>query len=152
MEKQFVSVSEAARLVNRNRKTLYRDYLKTGKLSADKDPKTGHKRIAISELIRVFGELTPESETKEKEAETVAMPQPETPEKTDETKAEIEALKAELAQMKLKAELLEQNNENLKERLEDKDKNLEDLRAITRLIEHQPEKKKGLFGLFSKSE
>ena len=140
----MVSVAEAAKLCGRNRKTLYRDYLKTGKLSSTPDPATGKKTIAISELIRVFGELSiieETTETKETKGKVEAMPQVETPKETEATSDETAELRAELAAAKAKIELLEQTNESLKERIADKDKNLEDLRTITKLIEHQPKKR-----------
>ena len=141
MNKQMVSVSEAARLCGRNRKTLYRDYLKTGRLSSTPDPVTGNKTIAISELIRVFGELTRDVETAETGDTTAPMPQVETPKETEATSDETAELRAELAAAKAEIELLKQTNESLKERIADKDKNLEDLRTITKLIEHKPKKR-----------
>ena len=54
---QLVTVTEAARLVGRSRQSLYRDYIKTGKLSPSQDLVTNRKLVSISELIRVFGDL-----------------------------------------------------------------------------------------------
>jgi hypothetical protein len=50
-----VTVSQAAELVARDRKTLYR-LIKTGRLSATLD-ESGQRQIDTSELIRVFGAL-----------------------------------------------------------------------------------------------
>lgn len=51
-----VSVAEAARLVGRDRRTLYRDYIKAGRLTATTDA-TGKKTVDTAELERVFGPL-----------------------------------------------------------------------------------------------
>ena len=55
---QQVSISEAAVLVSKSPKTLYAD-IKKGKLSVTKDS-DGQKVVAISELIRVYGEIKQE--------------------------------------------------------------------------------------------
>jgi len=51
----IVSISEAARLINKSRTTLYR-YIKDGRLSTCTDI-NNTEGIDVSELIRVFGEL-----------------------------------------------------------------------------------------------
>lgn len=124
---QLVSVAEAARLVGRDRKTLYRDYLSRGRLAATTDA-TGRKVIAISELIRVFGELSLPTATTETVSETVATPQTETPSATTQMQARLAALEAE--------------NAALKGWLADKDKHIDDLRATVHLLEHKPAAKK----------
>lgn len=59
----LVSISEAARLVGKTRKTIQR-YIDSGKLSATVTGTSGGtggtplRQVEISELIRVFGELT----------------------------------------------------------------------------------------------
>lgn len=125
IESQQVSISDAARLVGRDRKSLYRD-LKAGKLSATVGD-SGVRQVAVSELLRVYGALAPIGDTGDSRA-TVSMPQPETPNATaDETqilRVKLAAAEAELAQMR--------------ERLSDKDKNLEDLRNAVRLLEYEP--------------
>ena len=50
-----VSISEASRLTNKTRKTIYK-YIQDGLLTVSMDTK-GKKVIDISELIRVFGEI-----------------------------------------------------------------------------------------------
>ena len=50
-----VSISEASRLTNKTRKTIYK-YIQDGLLTVSID-KQGKKVIYISELIRVFGEI-----------------------------------------------------------------------------------------------
>lgn len=98
----LVSISEAAKLVGKDRKTLYRDAT-TGRLSVSQNA-TGARQVETSELIRVYGELR---DTRHSRA-TVAMPQHETVNATPETA--------------LKMALLEAENAHLKERLADKEK------------------------------
>ncbi len=51
-----VSISEAARLVNVSRGSLYKTYINKGVISVSKD-EAGKKYIETSELLRVFGSL-----------------------------------------------------------------------------------------------
>lgn len=118
MSKQQITISEAAKLVNKSPKTLYAA-IKTGKLSVTTDTE-GQKVVAISELIRAYGEINKEPQAPSQPAEN-----------------------NELLALKHKLELLAQENENLKQRLDDKEKNLEDLRQATKLLEHQKTKEKG---------
>ncbi len=111
----LVSVVEAAALVGRDRKSLYRA-IKQGRLSATTDA-TGAKQIDIAELVRVYGELRDTRDS----AETVTAPQVETIGEA----ARIAALEAEVA--------------NLRERLGDKERHIEDLRGAMRLLEHKPD-------------
>lgn len=57
----LVGISEALKLVEVSKSTLYRD-LKSGKVSATKDA-TGKRVIDTSELIRVYGEIDNSHET-----------------------------------------------------------------------------------------
>ncbi len=125
MSKQQITISEAAKLVNKSPKTLYAA-IKTGKLSVTTDTE-GQKVVAISELIRVYGEISQE---------------PQLPSQP--------AAKNELLALQHKLELLAQENENLKQRLDDKEKNLEDLRQATKLLEHHKPKSGFFSKLFSK--
>ncbi len=52
-----VSISEAARMAGIARSTLYRAYIKTGKVSIDRDH-LGKPVIDPSELVRVFPDLS----------------------------------------------------------------------------------------------
>ena len=106
-----VSVAEAANLVGRDRKTLYRS-IKEGKLSATLSA-TGQRQVDVTELIRVFGELKNTRDS----GETVTLPQSETPNES----ARLSALEAE--------------NKQLRERLVDKDRHIEDMRNTVRLLE-----------------
>lgn len=123
----FVSVPEAARLIKRDRKVLYRDYIATGKLSASKNAK-GRIQIDLSELIRVFGSSAIATEVTEK---SVALSQTETVNVAEKTPpGELEKLRIEVAE--------------LRARIEEKDANLADLRQAMRLLEHKkdPEKRR----------
>ena len=124
----LISVSEAARLCGKDRKTLYRQ-IKEGKLSATKD-EAGATKVDVSELTRVYGALRQIIDSKDS-AIVVTMPQRE----TSNIEAEIALLKAE--------------NIHLKERLSDKERHIEDMRSSMRLLEHsKPEQaKKSWFGL-----
>ena len=50
-----ISISGAARQIGLSRSALYRSYIKTGRLSVDRDSR-GAPVIDTSELIRVFGD------------------------------------------------------------------------------------------------
>jgi DNA-binding transcriptional MerR regulator len=122
-----VSISEAAKLCGKDRKTLYR-YIKEGKLSAT-TATSGIRQIDVSELMRVFGDLSQSSESCHS-GETVVIPQHE----TNDAVAKIAVLEAENAQ--------------LRERLSDKERHIDDMRNTVRLLEHKPNKSifKRLFG------
>ena len=106
-----VSIAEAAKLVGKDRKTLYRA-IKGGLLSATKNP-SGMSQVETSELIRFYGALKPTGTTLPQNA-TVAMPQDETANATPATGA--------LA-------VLEAENRLLKEQVQD-------LRNAVRLLEY----------------
>ncbi len=124
----LVSISEAAKLVGRDRKTLYRAVAE-GRLSVSQNA-TGARQVDISELARVFGDFPVARHS----GATVAMPQDATPNATDATDA--------TASLKTKIAALEAENAQLRERIEDKDKHIEDMRHTVRLLEHNPSKKK----------
>lgn len=83
------SITEAAALVSRDRKSLYRA-IKEGRLTATLSA-TGQKVVSTSEIIRVYGELKPISDSADSRA-TVTTPQRETPDAT----AQLALLQAEL--------------------------------------------------------
>jgi hypothetical protein len=121
----FVSVPEAARLIKRDRKVLYRDYIATGKLSASKNAR-GRMQIDLSELIRVFGSAVIATDVTEN---SVAMSQTETVNVAEKTApGELEKLRVEVAE--------------LRARLEEKDANLADLRQAMKLLEHKKDTEK----------
>ena len=124
----LVSISEAAKLSGKDKKTLYR-YIKEGKLSVTNATdatgvKSGMRQVDVSELVRVFGALR-SIDVKNATGATVVMSQHETVNATAET-AKIAALEAENAQ--------------LRERLIDKEKHIEDMRNTVRLLEYKPQK------------
>lgn len=61
MKGNYFSVRDAAQRVGISRQTMFR-YIKDGKISASTD-RDGQKQIELTELLRVFGELQPETET-----------------------------------------------------------------------------------------
>lgn len=120
-----LSISDAAKLVARDRKTLYR-LIKEGRLSATQDA-TGARQVETSELMRVFGELKqPEtlSETPRDSRATVSMSQHETPNET----VRVALLEAELRHAR-------DMREADKLLLAAKDAQIEDLRNSVRLLE-----------------
>lgn len=52
----LVTITDAARLAGISRQYLYKAYIKTGKLSVDRDSR-GSPMVETSELLRVFGAL-----------------------------------------------------------------------------------------------
>jgi len=105
-----VSISEAAKLVGRDRKTLYKD-IKSGRLSATLS-ETGSRQVDTVELIRVYGELRNPTDSRA----TVVDPQ----KTTEELRVRLAAAEAELSQMR--------------ERLTEKDSHIADLRGAVRLL------------------
>lgn len=124
----FVSVSEAARLVGRNRTVIYRDYIDTGRLSATKDAK-GRIKIDTSELIRVFGSISSETNMTE---ENVSMLQSET---QNATAIELEKLRQEVA-------ILKEKLASKEEIISEKEKHLEDVFRMVALLEDNRKKKR----------
>ena len=123
MENQQIPISTAAKMVGRDRKSLYRD-IKAGRLSVSIGD-SGMRHVAISELLRVYRELKP-IERQGDSLQSVSVPQPETP-------------SAVLLERRISE--LEAEREHLMARLLDKEKNLEDLRTTIRLLEYKPEPK-----------
>jgi len=113
-----VSISEAAKLTKKSRRTIQR-YVATGKLSLSHNDATG-KSIDISELIRVFGEINKDEVTPSDTLKTVTMSHCVT-RGNDNSKLENELLKKEI--------------EFLKQRLEDKDAHIDSLKNAMLLIE-----------------
>ncbi|MDF7466653.1 DNA-binding protein [Proteus mirabilis] len=111
-----VSISEAARLTGKSRKTLH-TYISNGKLTKVTDTQ-GKPKIDTSELIRVFGELVTPKETVTSQCN---FSQEVTPNTVTINDAEIERLKQEVS--------------FLKELLIEKDKRNDDLKHALLLIE-----------------
>ncbi len=91
----IVTISEAARLVNRHRKTIQR-YVADGRISLSQSV-TGGRGIDTSELVRVFGKLSHDDGARAHETESQRV-RDDVPESADENmgalKAEIDGLKA----------------------------------------------------------
>lgn len=111
-----VSISEAARLTGKSRKTLH-TYISNGKLTKVTDIH-GKPKIDTSELIRVFGALVNQKETVPPQCE---FSQKVTLDTATTNHAEIERLKQEVF--------------FLKELLIEKDKRNDDLKHALLLIE-----------------
>jgi hypothetical protein len=110
MNMSIVSISDAARLTGKNRRTLQR-HIKSGQLSATQQS-DGQPGIQIVELIRVYGEIRQDSLTPEPEKSTTPPPPV-----IDERDIEIAKLRAELAGKNelliAKEELIESQKETI---------------------------------------
>lgn len=113
----LVSITEAARLTGKSRRTIQR-YVATGKLSMSQSDVT-EKSIDTSELIRVFGNLL-KIGTGSDTQKNVTMSH------NDATKNDIPDIEKELLKQELAL---------LKERLKDKDAHIESLQKTMLLIE-----------------
>ena len=109
----LISVSEAAKLVGKSVKTIYR-HIDTGKLSFTHND-NGVKSIDTSELIRVYGELKLSNEN----VIDSQMSQRENPNDNGMTN------------------LLRQENELLKEMLKEKEAHIDSLKQAMLLLEHR---------------
>lgn len=113
-----VSISEAARLTGKSRKTIQR-YVADGRISMSQHV-AGSKGIDIAELVRVFGELSHPAPALSHATESQSV--------APDVSAVIAMLQAE--------------NALLKAQIEAKDANLADLRQSLRLLEHVPAKRR----------
>jgi len=121
-----VSISEAARLANVSRPTLYK-MLNSGKLTFTSTVKAGKavKVIDTSELIRVFGVLhgTDDSNTPHVKSDSVA---------TEINSEALQGLQHQIA-------LLQLENNSLKEAVSSRDEHISSLRQAMQLLEHKSE-------------
>ncbi|MGB0847578.1 MAG: hypothetical protein ACPGSM_12680 [Thiolinea sp.] len=97
-----VSISKAAELAGISRTSLYRTYIKQGRISVSKDS-AGKKCIDTSELLRVFGQLKTNSEAVAADSTSTVSP-PVTPVAVDSA-----MLQAENAFLKQQVEELQQD-------------------------------------------
>ena len=107
-----LSISAAAKLVGKDRKTLYR-LVKDGTLSATQSD-SGQRQVETSELLRVFGAFEQMRDTCDSRA-TVAMPQHETPFATPAESARIALLEAELRHARALLEARESHIQDLQQ-------------------------------------
>lgn len=121
-----VSISEAARLANVSRPTLYK-MLNSGKLTFTSIVKAGKpvKVIDTSELIRVFGALDGLSD-----AYTVTV-------KSDSVATAVNS--DELQGLQHQIALLQLENSSLKEAVNSRDEHISSLRQAMQLLEHKNE-------------
>lgn len=125
----IVSISEAARLTGKSRKTIQR-YVADGRLSLSQLD-AGNKGLDISELVRVFGQLShpspppPHETVSQRVPSTVAM----------DVQARLVAVEAENAVLRAQLEAKDAQ-------IEAKDANLADLRQSLRLLEYSPASKR----------
>jgi hypothetical protein len=113
-----VSISEAARLTGKSRKTIQR-YVADGRISMSQHD-AGRNGIDTSELIRVFGNLSQPAPALSHAPESQSVP--------SDVAALLAALQAE--------------NAVLKAQVEAQNANLADLRQSLRLLEHVPAKRR----------
>lgn len=118
----LVSISEAARLANVTRPTLYK-YRKAGKISFTQDGR-GNSVIDTAELIRVFGSIAPATAAGTQSNHAAH----------DENTVENKALQREI--------------ELLRELIVEKDKRIEDLQQSVRLLADSAPKKRGFWWPF----
>ena len=111
-------LSEAARQVGVSRPTIYK-YAAEGRISVTKD-RLGHKQVQLSELLRVFGELSPETQkTSLSENTSASFSSARQSSKTAETGSlsallvELERAKAQLQSKVMEADLLRERVDEL---------------------------------------
>lgn len=130
-----VSVSEAARLAGISRTNFYKSYVKTGKLTVERD-EDGKPTVDTSEILRVFGRLQDISNDTEQNEQKV------TPENTPN----LSSLEAELKAVRELLSIKDEQLSDAKEREAWMRKQIEELTTAVRLIEdkreQQPPKKK----------
>lgn len=117
----YLKLSDAARQVGISRPTIYK-YAAEGRLSVTKD-RLGHKQVQLSELLRVFGELSPETQkTSISENTSASFSSTRQSPKTAETGSlsallvELERAKAQLQSKVMEADLLRERVDELKAR------------------------------------
>lgn len=117
----YLKLSEAARQVGVSRPTIYK-YAAEGRISVTKD-RLGHKQVQLSELLRVFGELSPETQktslSENTSASFASMRQSPKTAETGNVSAllvELERAKAQLQSKVMEADLLRERVDELKAR------------------------------------
>ena len=114
----YLKLSEAARQVGVSRPTIYK-YAAEGRLSVTKD-RLGHKQVQLSELLRVFGELS--AQTVKTDSSAASFSSLQQSQKTIETGSlsallvELERTKAQLESKVVEAALLRERVDELKAR------------------------------------
>jgi hypothetical protein len=107
-----VSISEAARLTGKSRTTLHR-LIKTGELSTCSGPRNA-KMIDISELLRVFGDIsTPVREQRDEQIYEQRVTAPAAP-----NEQVVNSLKQEIEHLKTLVSAQESHIDSLKQSLQ----------------------------------
>ena len=121
----LVTITEASKLTQKNRTTLYR-YIKEGKLSKTTDDK-GKDKLDTSELLRVFGSLHATNNTTLHNIEK----------QHDATQNNV----AQTTELQQKIQQLEQQLLNKDELLKAKDDHISSLKQALMLLEYKKEEK-----------
>ncbi|MGH8808578.1 MAG: hypothetical protein ACREX0_11930, partial [Noviherbaspirillum sp.] len=119
----LVSISEVAKLVRKNRSTIYRD-IEKGRLSKTISP-DGDTQIDTSELLRAYGRLQGAVDGQSRDQVRIALPE----EKTRSLERVL-ALEAELRKVK------DQVTTELRARLADKENVIKVLESKLRFLEY----------------
>lgn len=124
----LVSITEAARLVRRNRSTLYRD-IERGRLSKTVSPE-GDTQIETSELLRTYGQLHPADDGNSTDGHTKAELRIALLEERNRSLERALTLEAELRKVK------DQVTSELRARLADKDHVIKALESKVLFLEY----------------
>lgn len=112
MKGNYFSVREAAQRVGISRQTMFR-HINNGKVSATTD-RDGQKQIELTELLRVFGELQPESQSTRTVSNSPRLSPRDKVTTTDTAPYQMEIFKLQ-AQLELKTAELELAKERISE-------------------------------------
>lgn len=132
MSKQFVNLTEAAKLAGVSRSKLSRDK-RSGKLSVSKNHQ-GKPQVAISELMRVYGDLTNSDQVND-----TPMTHDDQVQSSHDTNAQIDSYEAQI-------ELLQNQIDQLEKQLEASQKREDTLLNMLQGAPQLERPKKGLFG------
>lgn len=124
----LVSITQAAKLVRRNRSTLYRD-IERGRLSKTVSPE-GETQIETSELLRTYGQLHPTSEENGDDSQSHAQLKIALLEERNRSLERVLTLEAELRKVK------DQVTNELRARLADKDHVIKALESKVLFLEY----------------
>lgn len=124
----LVSITEAARLVRRNRSTLYRD-IERGRLSKTVTPE-GETQIETSELLRTYGQLHASDDDDNGDGRSRAQVKLAILEERNRSLERALALEAELRKVK------DQVTNELRARLADKDSVIKALESKVLFLEY----------------
>lgn len=124
----LVSITQAAKLVRKNRSTLYRD-IERGRLSKTISPE-GETQIDTSELLRTYGQLHPTHEEHTSDVESHAQLKIALLEERNRSLERVLSLEAELRKVK------DQVTNELRARLADKDHVIKALESKVLFLEY----------------